>query len=159
MPPPLESTCDICLKHDSMTTQQPRRVSYIWSQDAQDVADCLPANIGRSSVVHGLIQAFELLEQTSSKLNGSSETAKTATSRPKPNGTSLDPPYSSSTAERPRATIIAPALSSGIGDILRRYHDKEYVGKSACSSLAHDDDSMSSVSTAPSNGSRIGFRR
>jgi len=39
------------------------RVGYIWSKESQHVADCLPANPGRSSLVHGLIHTLDLLEE------------------------------------------------------------------------------------------------
>jgi hypothetical protein len=36
-------------------------VKYVWSKLLQDVCDQLPANLGRSSMVHDLIRAFGLL--------------------------------------------------------------------------------------------------
>jgi hypothetical protein len=41
----------------------PRKVAYIWSPTLQHVADQLPANIGRSSMVHALIVALDLLTE------------------------------------------------------------------------------------------------
>ena len=42
------------------------RVAYVWSQEMQDVAGDLPANIGRSSLVHGLVNALDLLHEPDS---------------------------------------------------------------------------------------------
>ncbi|KAK8864566.1 hypothetical protein IAR55_001816 [Kwoniella newhampshirensis] len=41
-----------------------RRVAYIWSKELQDVADDLPSNVGRSSMVHGLVESLGLLNHT-----------------------------------------------------------------------------------------------
>lgn len=39
------------------------RVAYVWSEQLQALSDDLPANLGRSSLVHGLIRALGLLEK------------------------------------------------------------------------------------------------
>ncbi|CAK9781091.1 Arginase/deacetylase [Cutaneotrichosporon oleaginosum] len=39
-------------------------VAYIWSPELQRAADELPANVGRSSLVHGLVRALGLLENS-----------------------------------------------------------------------------------------------
>lgn len=38
-------------------------VAYVWSQEQQSIADQLPANVGRSSVVHSLVRSLGLLEE------------------------------------------------------------------------------------------------
>ncbi|WVR06889.1 hypothetical protein IAU60_003925 [Kwoniella sp. DSM 27419] len=43
--------------------KEPLRIAYIWSEELQEVADDLPSNVGRSSVVHGLIRALDLVEE------------------------------------------------------------------------------------------------
>ncbi|KAK4683692.1 hypothetical protein P7C73_g6540, partial [Tremellales sp. Uapishka_1] len=72
-------------------------VAYIWSQPLQEVADQLPANPDRSSVVHGLHRALGLLH---------------------------DP---TSDDELERAVIVAPDAQLASPAELRRYHDARYV--------------------------------
>lgn len=39
-----------------------RRVAYVHSDELIRAADCLPANEGRASLVHSLVDAFSLLD-------------------------------------------------------------------------------------------------
>ncbi|WWC89170.1 uncharacterized protein L201_004088 [Kwoniella dendrophila CBS 6074] len=84
-----------------MTPPTTPRVSYIWSQELQDVSDDLPSNIGRSSMVHGLIKALELLDEIIE------------------DKAHID--------NHPRAQVVAPDEDLGTGDCLLKYHDKEYI--------------------------------
>ncbi|WVQ82090.1 hypothetical protein IAT38_004218 [Cryptococcus sp. DSM 104549] len=62
-------------------SQSQQRVAYIWSPELQHVSDDLPSNVGRSSMVHGLIQSLKLLdfteylaeEEASAEASGSEE--------------------------------------------------------------------------------------
>lgn len=90
----------------SQEGRQDARIAYVHSDALRKVADQLPANIGRSSLVHSLISAYGLLGTTG-------------------DGLSPDRQEASSTA-----AVIAPE-SAGKADLLR-YHDAAYVGKSIC---------------------------
>lgn len=48
----------------SMSTGVPRRVAYVHSDELLRVADCLPANEGRASLVHALVDSYSLLTET-----------------------------------------------------------------------------------------------
>ena len=87
--------------HTSMPS--PLRTRYIWSQALQDASDQLPANLGRSSLVHGLIQALSLLE-------------------------SNHPDDPSASEDSWRAVVVPPDMTLGTEACLRRYHDAAYVG-------------------------------
>ena len=76
------------------------RVAYIHSPQLQAVADHLPANLGRSSIVHSLVRALDLL-----------------TDEPEPEA-----------SESGRAIVVPPEEELGSRDSLRRYHDQAYVG-------------------------------
>jgi hypothetical protein len=89
------------------------RVVYIWSQAMQDAADALPANIGRSSMVHDLIHSLDLLE-------------------PAPVATETDPRTpegAESQGMEQTARVMAPEMELGTAEALRRYHDTKYVGE------------------------------
>ncbi|WWC62139.1 uncharacterized protein I303_104730 [Kwoniella dejecticola CBS 10117] len=87
-----------------MASASAPRVSYIWSQELQDVSDDLPSNIGRSSMVHGLIRALDLLERESSSSSQSDD----------------GPAFN-------RASIVAPDEHLGTEDCMLKYHDKDYI--------------------------------
>lgn len=98
---------------NSATSEGPR-VSYIWSKQLQQVADQLPSNLGRSSVVHDLIHSFGLLGDD-------------------PHSSSGDAPDGSNAPERQatvskRARVVAPLSTFGTREQLLRYHDQTYVG-------------------------------
>lgn len=82
------------------------RVSYIWSEELQAIADKLPANIGRSSRVHSLIRALGLVQGQSTE-EDEEDHGKTG-----------------------KAAIVAPDISLGEPEQLRKYHDARYVGES-----------------------------
>ncbi|WWC94618.1 hypothetical protein V866_001465 [Kwoniella sp. B9012] len=86
-----------------MGTDDKSRVAYIWSQELQDVSDDLPSNIGRSSMVHGLIKALDLLDDDAA--------AKRLTNGDNPN----------------KATVFAPDEDLGSEQCLLKYHDQSYI--------------------------------
>ncbi|WRT66529.1 uncharacterized protein IL334_003488 [Kwoniella shivajii] len=90
-----------------MGSESAPRVSYIWSQELQDVSDDLPSNIGRSSMVHGLIRALDLLDIEATSVDGNDDLENGECSR--------------------KATVVAPDESLGMEDCLLKYHDKAYV--------------------------------
>ena len=47
---------------DQEATPTPSRVAYIYTPALIAAADTLPANLGRASLVHSLVDAFALLE-------------------------------------------------------------------------------------------------
>jgi histone deacetylase 1/2 len=112
------------------------RVSYIWSRELQEAADQLPSNIGRSSVVHDLIDSFGLLRHMrEQKDNGKrSESASHASSltvnyfelqsEQKEVVTTLG----SNTASTTRARVVSPNMELGSVEMMKRYHDPKYVG-------------------------------
>jgi hypothetical protein len=113
-----------------MKMSQSPRVRYIWSQEFQDVSDQLPADPGRSSLVHVLIQTLNLLETEQNSLTGD-----------KSENHVLDPisddiettTESSRLASSTRAVVVPPDPSLATGFSLRKYHDAAYVG--SCSYL------------------------
>ena len=88
------------------------RVGYVWSRELQGVADQLPANQGRSSLVHGLIHALDLLDTQSESIISRDE-----------NPEEVYPPTR-------RALVIPPDLSLATESSLGQYHDTAYVGPS-----------------------------
>ncbi|WWC70151.1 uncharacterized protein I206_104098 [Kwoniella pini CBS 10737] len=90
-----------------MSSRPTSRVSYIWSQELQDVSDDLPSNIGRSSLVHGLIRALDLLEEISMD-----EETTEASANP---------------SKLKKAMIVPPDESLGTEECMLKYHDKDYV--------------------------------
>lgn len=83
---------------------------YVWSPELQLCADRLPANQGRSSLVHGLVQALGLLQNDSTLSDSSNDR--------------LD-----NTTDGPVARLIAPARVLATEAELKRYHDTPYVGE------------------------------
>lgn len=86
------------------------RVCYIWSEELQQVSDQLPANLGRSSRVHSLIRALDLIIDD----------------RPYENIT----PQAGSQPTGPsrKAFVVEPDDSLATEEWLKRYHDDAYVG-------------------------------
>jgi histone deacetylase 1/2/histone deacetylase 8 len=106
----------------------PPPVAYIWSQELQDAADRLPANLGRSSMVHELVKSFDLLQVNP----GSPSTDESVENKP-PSDKESDVGEVTKSAER--AIIVSPDLELGSAEALQRYHDADYVGMSAAKSL------------------------
>jgi len=100
-----------------MKMSQSPRVRYIWSQEFQDVSDQLPADPGRSSLVHVLIQTLNLLETEQNSLTGD-----------KSENHVLDPisddiettTESSRLASSTRAVVVPPDPSLATGFSLRK---------------------------------------
>lgn len=99
-----------------------RRVVYISSAEGRSYADLLPSNIGRSSIVHSLIEALDLLQEENveeddgddvdEKLQGASE---------------IHTEDAPSAANIIRARVLEP-LPATRSDLCR-FHDKAYVTK------------------------------
>jgi hypothetical protein len=108
-----------------------RRVAYVWSEELQRTADLLPANIGRSSRVHGLVKAFDLLSEDEgvderddlpvdeNQLVESQAAASAASLL----ASGTPPPK----ALKGKARVVRPDLSLGNATSLKRYHDAAYV--------------------------------
>ncbi|WVW84091.1 hypothetical protein I302_106120 [Kwoniella bestiolae CBS 10118] len=79
------------------------RVGYIWSQELQDVSDDLPSNIGRSSMVHALIKALDLLDDETE--DGDVNNGE----------------------DRNKARIVPPDEELGTEQCLLKYHDQSYI--------------------------------
>ncbi|ORY32851.1 histone deacetylase 8 [Naematelia encephala] len=80
------------------------RVQYVWSTALQAAADQLPANIGRSSIVHDLVFALDLVENA------------------------VQPDQHLGSRDRqPRGRVICPDLIYASFASLEKYHDKAYV--------------------------------
>lgn len=114
------------------------RISYIWSKELQTAADQLPSNIGRSSVVHDLVEAFNLLNHDgnvthtiSRRVNGSEEgdivhnmDHREDQTENTQNALNSGTPASLGVGAR----VVAPDPSLGSPEMLKRYHDHKYVG-------------------------------
>ena len=83
------------------------RVVYVSSEASRAAADLLPSNIGRSSLVHSLIDAFDLLQTD-------------------PNEQSEDTVPSEDVPKSTKARVLAPV--SATKRDLTRFHDEELVG-------------------------------
>lgn len=105
-------------------TAGPSRVSYIWSEELQHVADQLPSNIGRSTIVHDLAKSLDLLHFD-----------KGLTPNANKDESNGDFSSRSNVEEGVRSSIarvVEPDLDTfGTREQLERYHDKKYVGPSA----------------------------
>lgn len=105
-----DSTPD-CEEHTVRPAPSPPRVVYITSPEQRSYADLLPSNQGRSSIVHSLIEALDLLdyaendECTSSPEDGAEKEEHV----PKLN----------------RARVLEPFPATRAD--LCRFHDKAYV--------------------------------
>lgn len=101
---------------DSESSCKPHRVAYIWSEELQHVADQLPSNIGRSTVVHDLIKSLDLLDIVGDDNQCHvSEYGYGAKENHGPIGR--------------RARVVEPDVERfGRREHLERYHDKKYVG-------------------------------
>ncbi len=129
-------------------------VAYIWSAELQRAADRLPANVGRSSLVHGLVRALGLLENAPDDgekegavgEGGNDETSQTTSDRahaqsgPSDEATKdedegeeeEDEVDEDDEGEEPPIRgirVIPPDLSLGTPAELKRYHDQRYLGK------------------------------
>lgn len=122
-----------------MTSNHDVDVAYIWSQGLQDVADALPANLGRSSTVHGLIRALQLADFESAErerergesvsedavagngfvIHGDLEVSeKAATPQPEVK-----------VAQDCMARVVPPMAELATPAEMRRYHEVKYVGE------------------------------
>ena len=99
------------------------QVAYIWSQELQDVADCLPANAGRSSLVHGLIYALELLDTSHDPVSADFEGRSASPTLSDHVNTANGAHHAGS-----RALVVPPNPALAIKASLLRYHDAAYVG-------------------------------
>jgi hypothetical protein len=99
------------------------RVAYIWSNELQVAADALPANLGRSTMVHNLIRSLDLLD------DGSQPAEKDLTECEASSGT---------TAIVRKALVVPPDRELGSYRALQRYHDTKYVG--GCSNNTRSGD-------------------
>jgi hypothetical protein len=118
-----------------------RRVAYVWSEELQNAADELPSNIGRSSVVHGLIQALDLLHDDQYRDDSFSGPQGGHKRRRSPG---LDP-----SSGRRKAWVIPPDHQLGSRDSLKRYHDENYVGTSMSGVCARSSSSQDRVPHEP----------
>ena len=106
-------------------------VSYIWSQQLEDVANDLPSNIGRSSVVHSLVRELGLLDDIDSQvveLPGSDGCVKESDERREVSTASHTPDLLESATSCRRARVVKPDMTLGTRDRLLRYHSGSYVG-------------------------------
>jgi len=101
----------------------PRRVAYIWSEELQIAADQLPSNLERSTVVHTLITALDLLQ-----VEGQDRSSTHDNTQEDQAGTVAD---DGSSGHLPRAKVVRPDARLGSEENLKRYHDAKYVGSSA----------------------------
>jgi len=83
------------------------RVTYIYSRDLTRVADQLPSNLGRASLVHNFISSYDLLDNdtTEGTVNGGEQ----------------------------RARLMKPMEATR--EELCAFHDEEFIGKFAHYSL------------------------
>jgi hypothetical protein len=89
------------------------RVCYISSEEARSCADLLPSNRGRSSVVHSLIEALDLLDDEDLEDSDGDQSDHLSESE------------STSRSALNRARAVAPVLATR--NDLCRFHDKAYV--------------------------------
>ncbi|WVF71325.1 hypothetical protein IAT40_006128 [Kwoniella sp. CBS 6097] len=132
------------------------RIAYVWSQELQDVCDDLPSNVGRSSMVHGLVRSLDLVEDGDGYLfederesqgqqdenelegkghpnqEGEGERARHQEENGhQANGEKTTPTPASKAgtngdASR-KAIIVSPDEGLGTKECLLRYHDRAYV--------------------------------
>ena len=148
--------CETSVNMDKKSSSGPPRVAYIWSQELQDVSDQLPANIGRSSMVHGLIRALNYLEEGNNddhdghdghdvyQTKDTTNETNDANGQPIDVDVELEETEMTSSNEQEiewmnriktddnvyrRARVVQPDLLLGTTESLRRYHDARYVGK------------------------------
>ena len=124
----------------------PKRVAYIWSQELQDVADDLPANHGRSSMVHGLIQVLDLLERGQAQEAHQPGPNRSEEAHDDDDNTIDDSDDGEGSMGHPevtiprlagKATVVQPELEFGIPGELKKYHDAKYVGEPLLHSLVN----------------------
>lgn len=134
-------------------------VAYLWSPQLQRAADGLPANTGRSSLVHGLIRSLGLLEETATvggggeghgegdDEDGGNDGDEQTRNQPKGKADGQraasardDTPDEEAEPEPEGADsgplsvirgvrVVAPDPSLGTQAELRRYHDQRYIGE------------------------------
>lgn len=101
----------------------PSRVSYIWSKELQSVADCLSSNLGRSSIVHDLIDSLDLLDRYPS--NKSADDVSQPAIRVRDKDPDQGCRHRGDMGRR--ALVVAPDMVFGVEEVLTRYHEKQYV--------------------------------
>lgn len=133
-----------------------RRVAYLWSEELMRVADALPANQGRSRLVHGLVGALGLVdlgavrEYSSSPRETDGEFGSEvpldqqedgggavppeaddgrAQAGERTDGSQAEPPPGAVPPEAVEVTVLAPDPALCEPAELRRYHDASYVGE------------------------------
>ncbi|BEJ16308.1 hypothetical protein CspHIS471_0509130 [Cutaneotrichosporon sp. HIS471] len=131
-------------------------VAYIWSAELQRAADQLPANVGRSSLVHGLVRALGLLDNPSDHsdtvrqgvegqgADGGGEHNAEASRDPEVawlssesgpgegmEGGDVEAEDDEEPTDPPihGIRVVPPDLSFATPIELRRYHDQRYLGK------------------------------
>ena len=118
-------------------------MAYVWSQELQDVADDLPANQGRSSMVHGLMQVLDLLQEQRADEIPRSAARDAAEAKDGDSDNESVGDDAGDSSNRPeiilprmtgKATIVPPKLEFGSPSELKRYHDAKYVGTRPCQS-------------------------
>lgn len=111
----------------------PRKVAYIWSQGLQDVCDDLPANPGRSSLVHGLIQALGSLENDLALVKGDEGSRERCDpgypTRGLSESSGVEGRSKDESKRHSKAIVIPPDPDLATEACLRRYHDAAYVGR------------------------------
>lgn len=110
----MTSLTDAASEAQPVSQQRPPRVVYVSSAQGRSYADRLPSNIGRSSIVHALIQSLDLVEDDTTNDNDDDESISTSQStlgkEDKPSN---------------RARAVEP-IPAGRSD-LSRFHDRDYV--------------------------------
>jgi len=114
------------------------RISYIWSKELQTAADQLPSNIGRSSVVHDLVGAFDLLNHDDNVKHTISQRVNVSEDGDEVHDINrredqMENTQNALNSGTPAflgagARVVAPDPSLGSPEMLKRYHDHKYVG-------------------------------
>ncbi|ORX35728.1 hypothetical protein BD324DRAFT_73851 [Kockovaella imperatae] len=144
------------------------RTAYIWSTELQTVADQLPANVGRSSMVHGLIHALDLLEdrhhdgaRSGAQQNAEQIDADAEVEQDEDEYEDQEREEKPIAAPIPslsgRATIVSPYERFASETELKRYHDAAYVDyllgdhspAAAAAAAESDSDTGASSSSRP----------
>ncbi|GMK55280.1 hypothetical protein CspeluHIS016_0203360 [Cutaneotrichosporon spelunceum] len=158
-------------------------VAYIWSAALQRAADELPANVGRSSLVHGLIRALGLLENPPDdpdmvkerawdrggadgdgrRMNGAERDGDQGEDNGEDDGEDDDGDNTEEPTHRPirGIRVVPPDLSLGTPTELRRYHDPHYLDYvlQPYSGDSSSDSASSGASSSSSDGSPPPKRR
>ncbi|KAL7421968.1 hypothetical protein Q5752_003740 [Cryptotrichosporon argae] len=116
-----------------MTSPPSAQVAYIWSRELQRVADELPANVGRSSIVHDLVRALGLLDggDGPDAGEGGGRAGLSAEGFNPVSATGKNEPVAGESerhvAQARGVVVLAPEETLGTPDNLKRYHDADYV--------------------------------